>query len=232
MIAADKKYNWEGERWEYRGRLLEAIREGRREDALALFEAYEGGKTRQRMGLLKVIDTLFEVLIERAGEEAIPEVFRRNPYSSPLVEAWEADVRAGKADWRDFPLEEFLYQRLDVFRHNHDEALGFQEDEEKYVLTLAHCKTGGAFIDAQGDKLASNRKPHQWTLGREGLFAYCVSCPLRWEVDWLNEHGYPLIIFDPPRKPGDPCVQTIYKDPRDVPEEYFQRMGVQRKYGR
>jgi hypothetical protein len=229
-MTEEKKYDWEAEHWEYRGRLLEAIQEGRKEDALALFETYEGGKTRQRMGLLKVIDTLFEVLIEKAGEEIIPEVFRRNPYSHPLAEVWEAQVRAGRADWRDFPLMEFLYQRLDVFRHNHDEALGFYEDDEKYVLTLAHCKSGGAMIDVSGNKLAGNKEPHQWSLGREGLFAYCVSCPLRWEVDWLNDHGFPLIVFDPPKGAGEPCVQTLYKDPSKIPSEYFERMGVNRKY--
>jgi hypothetical protein len=184
------------------------------------------------MALVKVIDTLLGLLIEKNGEEIVPEVFRRSPYSSPLVEAWEAQVRDGRADWRDFPLEDFIHQRLDVFRHNHDAALGFYEDGEKYVLTLEHCKTGGAMIDAFGDKLSSNREPHQWTLGRRGMFAYCVSCPLRWEVDWLREHGYPLIIFDPPRKPGEPCTQTLYKDPRDIPDEYFDRMGVKRRYSR
>lgn len=230
MAEEEKKYVWADEAWEYRTRLLNAIREGRTEDALAIFEKYEKGKTNQRMGLMKVIDTLFAVLVEKAGEEIIPEVFRRNPYSSPLVEVWESRVKAGQADWRDFPLKEYLYQRLDVFRHNHDEALDFFEDDEKYVLSLRHCKTGGAMIDQNGTNLAANKEPHQWSLGRKGLFAYCVSCPLRWEVDWLNEQGYPLIVFDPPTGPGDPCVQTIYKDPRDIPDEYFERMGVERKH--
>ena len=231
-MSTGKKYDWASENWEYRSRLLDAIKDGRTEDALALFETYEGGKDRLRMALMKLIDTLLGIVIEQGGENAVPEVFRRNPYSSPLVEAWEARVRAGQADWRDFPLEDFIHQRLDVFRHNHDAVLNVREDEEKYVLTLEHCKTGGAMIDAHGDKLASNREPHQWSLGRKGMFAYCVSCPLRWEVDWLREHGYPLIIFDPPEKPGDPCIQTLYKDPRDVPDEYFARMGAERKYGR
>ncbi|HEX2923957.1 MAG TPA: hypothetical protein VHS28_08020 [Chloroflexota bacterium] len=201
-MANEKNYVWADEAWEYRTRLLDAIREGRKDEALAIFEKYEKGKTSQRMGLMKVIDTLFAVLLEKADEEIIPEVFRRNPYSSPLVEVWEKKVKAGQADWRDFPLKEYLYQRLDVFRHNHDEALGFYEDDQKYVLTLRHCKSGAAMIDQYDDKLAGNKKPHQWSLGRKGLFAYCVSCPLRWEVDWLNEHGYPLPIQATPARPG------------------------------
>jgi hypothetical protein len=232
MAEGGTKYDWSGEQWEYRTKLLDAIREGRSEEALSLFETYEGGKNRLRMSLMKLIDTLFGVVVEQGGQEVVPEVFRRSPYSSPLVEAWEAEVRAGRATWRDFPLEEFIYQRLDVFRHNHDAALGFQEDEEKYVLTLPHCKTGGAMIDQYAGKLSATDVPYQWSVAREDLFHYCVSCPLRWEVDWLNEHGYPLIMFDPPKGPGDPCVQTLYKDPRDIPDEYFERMGVERKYSR
>lgn len=54
---------------------------------------------------------------------------------------------------------------------------------------------------------------------------YCSHCSLVNEILPIENFGYPNRITEYPENPGDPCTWYIYKDPDDIPEEYYTRIG-------
>jgi len=61
-------------------------------------------------------------------------------------------------------------------------------------------------------------------LKEKGLSAYCAHCVV-WNsllpIEWF---GYPLYVYDLPRKPEDPCKIFIFKDHSKVSNEYFIKL--------
>jgi hypothetical protein len=45
------------------------------------------------------------------------------------------------------------------------------------------------------------------------------------EILPIENFGYPNRITEYPEKPGDPCTWYIYKNPDDIPEHYYARIG-------
>ena len=46
----------------------------------------------------------------------------------------------------------------------------------------------------------------------------------------LEEGGLPWAFHEPSQKPGEePCHMVIYKDPQAIPDEVFQRVGMEKK---
>jgi hypothetical protein len=41
----------------------------------------------------------------------------------------------------------------------------------------------------------------------------------------IDNLGFPARVIDPPLAPGDSCRWTVYRDPGDVPESAYRRVG-------
>jgi hypothetical protein len=44
-------------------------------------------------------------------------------------------------------------------------------------------------------------------------------------IEW---GGFPAVVAHPPERPGEPCVHYLYKNPEDIPEEYYTRVGKEK----
>ena len=102
------------------------------------------------------------------------------------------------------------------------------EEKDRYVYRWDPCGSGGALrrrAAANGTEVASAKEAHTWTWGREGVCLYCSHCSLVNEILPIENFGYPNRITEYPENPGDPCTWYIYKDPDDIPEEYYKRIG-------
>jgi hypothetical protein len=102
------------------------------------------------------------------------------------------------------------------------------EEKERFVFKWDPCGSGGALrrrAAAENREVASAKEAHPWTWGKKGVCLYCSHCSLVNEILPIENFGYPNRITQYPENPGDPCVWYIYKDPDDIPEEYYTRIG-------
>ena len=69
--------------------------------------------------------------------------------------------------------------------------------------------------------------PHTW--GEENVPIYCAHCPIVHEAYPVNVAGpgaqFWIHASPFPKKPGDPCIYYIYKDPTKIPAKYYDRIG-------
>ncbi len=60
------------------------------------------------------------------------------------------------------------------------------------------------------------------------MCVYCAHCIVLKEIMPIDAFGYPVRAIDPPRYPANAdakCSWTMFKDPAQVPEEYYTRVG-------
>lgn len=210
-------------------RLKLAIRSGDTVEALHLLQETVDAKKGFHDFMVKWANMLLRRIGDLGGDEAVFDAHREmaQAFRPPVVANWEA---AG-AERGKFPMEEFIRQRCIMWQLTHDNELEIEEDEEKFTLTLKPCESGGRLMMwFDGNNPSRTKEKHQITYFREGFQYYCAHCGSMWEFGWYEQHGWPLIIYSPPEKPGEPCVQTLYKDPRNIPDQYYERTGLIRKW--
>ena len=149
----------------------------------------------------------------------------------PCLQGWIADFKAGKATYKDFPMDEFLTNRAVLWAGLHDnEDQIWEEDEEKITFTLERCNSGGWLTTECKDPVVTLDGPDHRCYDREGFQCYCLNCTTMWEFGWYKWFGWPLFIMDVPKVGGDgKCVMVMYKDPKDIPDSYYERTGLTRK---
>lgn len=130
---------------------------------------------------------------------------------------------------------EFL---VDVWRqHSMYPGTTFEEDDEKIILTMKQCGSGGRLINMGaydgpfGYRKLKKAGPHTW--GEENLPLYCSHCPWVHEIAPLMHGGEGAQLWVHaapfPKKPGDPCIYYFYKDPKKIPDKYYTRIGMTRE---
>ena len=82
-------------------------------------------------------------------------------------------------------------------------------------------------------QLGVTQKEASWNHYQKGICLYCVHCIILMEEMPIDRFGYPVRTVDPPVYPDtdrDPdkrrqCQWEMFKDPTQVPEEYYTRVG-------
>ncbi len=76
------------------------------------------------------------------------------------------------------------------------------------------------------------RERHDWAWNEIGICYYCAHCCELMERIPIQKYGYPARVIDPPKWPeaaeGGKCTWWVYRDPRDVPEEVYARVGAEK----
>ena len=68
--------------------------------------------------------------------------------------------------------------------------------------------------------------PQPLTFGREELPIYCSHCAVIHHIAPIEWGGAPYPVVDPAKdQVEEPCYFHFYKDPKEVPEEYYRRVG-------
>lgn len=129
--------------------------------------------------------------------------------------------------------QEHLRQRIKMFvagLHGHLQPLHIEEDDEKVVIQMQPCGSGGRLVQ-EGKYDGPNAfltldTPHKLTYGRDEFPVYCAHEP---PMEWLDiaAHGAPFVVVEPSKHIGaEPCSFLIYKDPAKVPAKYYERLGL------
>jgi hypothetical protein len=150
--------------------------------------------------------------------------------------------------WRELQAEGIAsYARYDVNATRWDESFAFlvqcaiegmhghlggphglgevevRDHGDRVQLTFAPCGSGGRLRAAERFGVTGER--HDWAWNELGVCHYCVHCCVLQQVEPIDNLGYPARVIDPPLAAGESCSWTVYRDPRDVPESAYSRVG-------
>jgi hypothetical protein len=106
------------------------------------------------------------------------------------------------------------------------------EESDRYKLTLAPCGSGGVArqrvesgAEPQPQHFGFSKQAQPWTWGKERVCYYCAHCAMVNEVLAIEHYGHPMRVTEYPEDPMSPCTWYIYKDPKKIPAEYYERVG-------
>jgi hypothetical protein len=109
----------------------------------------------------------------------------------------------------------------------HLQPLTIEEDDEKIVITMQPCGSGERIIEKGGYEagLARVRDRHPITWGMKDFPIYCVHCPVMelLAIEGTGNFG-PVHLVHEPMIMGS-CHFAFYKDPANIPDEYYERIG-------
>ena len=182
--------------------------EEKKEQHLALHDLY-----------LEIIEAIQSMTANIFGEDVLYEALR--------------DTAEKKKFWFEnvikLPVEDLVRHSAELLKMHTGHCV-IEEDEEKFTFVMDPCGSGGRLWRNEtkgglGKTVYTTKKPHPQNLMQKGLPGYCAHCPV-WNsllpVEWF---GHPLWVFDLPTEPADACRVHIFKDPGNVPEGYYKRLG-------
>jgi hypothetical protein len=110
--------------------------------------------------------------------------------------------------------------------------LHIEEDDEKIVLQMRPCGSGGRLV-LEGkydgpDGLRTLKGKQLLTYGRETFPVYCAHEPIM-ELQDIKANGAPFVVIEPAAEIGKQhCNFIIYKDKSKVPAKYYERLGLKK----
>lgn len=168
-------------------------------------------------GMMSRVSALLSILYNNHGERELLRVL--NIVMKP--EAMDPD---GKISFRE------KVENIMRFTRCHLLPFTVTEDEEKVTFMPDPCPSGarlirqGHYDEPRLDAIVQDQGPI--TYGRKSLPVYCCHEPAM-ELSSALKTGVPLFIVDPPSDVGiSPCKIYVYKKPADIPQHYYQRLGL------
>ena len=127
-------------------------------------------------------------------------------------------------------LRDLILGTLNALHGHVHQNMKMTEDDKKIVLEANPCGSGGRMIQRAYDpdigyaRLKGNH-PAIWNM--DELPIYCIHCPLFEQMAVDNSGSFAAVhSFHSTESPKSPvCEYVFYKNPADIPEEYFNRIG-------
>jgi hypothetical protein len=120
-----------------------------------------------------------------------------------------------------------LVEHLAKGLRGHLQPIKIEEDDKMVALTMQPCGSGERIIQKGGYEagLARVEEPHHITWGMKDFPLYCVHCPVMEMLQIENTGNFGAVhIVAEPISNGS-CKFAFYKNPADIPEEYYTRIG-------
>jgi len=197
--------------------VLEAIDAGDKEKAKNLAQRMYKEFNYLHDGYFTWVTGLQTYIYQNMGIEAVEEAERQ----AHTIESKIAFIPSGETD-----LRARVKNLLGALR-GHLQPITVAEDYEKVTITMEPCGSGERLIQKGGYEagLAKVKEPHRITWGMENFPLYCVHCPVMEALDIENTGDFAFCHFasDPIGK--EHCQFVFYKDPANIPEEFYTRIG-------
>ena len=132
----------------------------------------------------------------------------------------------------DITFRQSVEKHCDALMGHVFQPITVTEDDEKVVVSVEPCGSGGRLIEmgayTKGFATLKEKCPITWGLG--DLPIYCCHCPA---MEMLSlENGMNMRFVHPTgdsgKSVGPSCEYHMYKNPADIPEEYYSRIGKKR----
>jgi len=196
--------------------LIEAIDAGYKEKAKELAQRMYKEFNYLHDGYFIWVTGLQTYIYEKLGVDAVEEAER----FAHTIESKIAFIPSGKTDFR-----ERVIDMLGGLR-GHLQPIEIKEDDEKVTLTMKPCGSGKRLIQKGGYEagLARVREPHRITWGMKDFPLYCVHCPVMEAlgIESTGDFAFCRFVSDPVGE--EDCQFVFYKDPVDIPEEFYTRI--------
>jgi hypothetical protein len=200
----------------FRDRFIEALKNGKTEEALEIFEELYQGALTTHDRLVDYCNLLLTFVSQKSGEEGVKE-------------AWESviDIFHKKSLRR---LEDLTHpQRVDVLlkEHlHHGSEVSIEDYSDRTVISLHTCGSGGR-IRAQGRTDlhpgspipgGTTRKKYRWAFAQKGIPYYCCHCNIisdlykHWKAGFKLEIRYGQQFNAEGKQVGPPCQFILYKE--------------------
>lgn len=164
---------------------------------------------------------LMDFIYKNYGDEALYQALRKaiTTYIIPLTESYS------KADFRR------QVQMLAAGIRPHLQNLKIEEDDEKVTLKMEPCGSGQRLMESGAydpPRNLSRMKPHRMTWGLPNFPVYCAHSPVQ-DIIAIEKIGRPVFITYPADEVAkESCRMCIYKDPKNIPEEVYTRVGMKK----
>ena len=209
---------------------LEALEEGDIETAKHWCRRNEETKAWIHDHYVYWVTSLLSHIQRKYGEDDAVEALSKS-YFLPMLELEKQRKQLGPRAWLEMWVDGILRH------HGMIPGLKIEEEDDKFVVTFGRCGSGGFLID-QGMydngpfsfTRLSKARPETW--GQEDVPVYCAHCTQVeiWSAMLSGEKAQSIVVADRKLKPGEPCVLYFYKDPKYVPDEYLDRIGMNQTF--
>ena len=230
---------------EFEGKLREVVLACGREDAeaaaAAMADAHSSWLTLHDHDVDHIYGLMSEV-VRRFGEEAMSDVWEF--MVGGLFTSRYAKFDTSQYSWEE-SLPTNLYLAMEAMR-GHLVGPGrrgnfeFEEDEDRYTVRFDPCGSGGHIV--RGDQEVRHTPPrmeppynwavleevHDFGWNKKGVCLYCTNCCVVMQMKPIDAFGYPVRVVEPPTYPDRKdvkCTWHIYKDPRKIPDRYYEDVG-------
>ena len=197
--------------------VLEAIDAGNKDKAKELAKRMYGEFNFLHDGYMFWVTGLLTHIYKKHGIDAVEEAERE----AHTIEAEVVFKPPEKADIRS------RVEHLAKGLRGHLQPIAIVEDDKTVSLSMKPCGSGERIIQKDGYKvgLARVKDPHNITWGKKNFPVYCVHCPLMeaMELENTGRFGAVHIVTEPMYQGA--CQFVFYKDPADIPEEFYTRIG-------
>ena len=109
----------------------------------------------------------------------------------------------------------------------HMQPVTVEEDDEKITMTMHPCGSGERIIQMGGYEagLARVKEAHNITWQHKDFPIYCCHCPIGEILTFERTGDLVGVKFEPEQIGQGRCGFVNYKNPADIPEKYYKRIG-------
>jgi len=199
--------------------VLEAIDAGDKEKAKALAKRMKQEFNFLHDGYFFWVTGLQTYIYKHCGIDAVEEAERE----AHTAEAKVVFKPPEKTDIRS------RVEHLASGLRGHMQPIVIKEDDKTISLSMKPCGSGERLIQMGGYDpeigLAKVKDPHRITWGKEDFPMYCVHCPVMeaLDIEATGNFGPVHVVTDPIHHGA--CEFVFYKNPEDIPEEFYTRIG-------
>ena len=202
--------------------VLQAIDAGEKDKAKALARRMQDEYKHLHDGYMFWVTGLQSYIYRKLGVDAVEEAERE----AHTAEAKVVFTPPQKTDIRS------RVEHLAGGLRGHMQPITIVETDKTVSLSMKPCGSGerliqkGAYSPEIG--LAKVEDAHRITWGMEDFPIYCVHCPVMeaLELEGTGTFGAVHVVTGPLQSGA--CEFVFYKDPKDIPEEFYSRIGKKR----
>jgi hypothetical protein len=107
-----------------------------------------------------------------------------------------------------------------------------EEDDNKITFTVDTCGSGGIFRQTgkygPPHNFPTTIDPAPLTMGRSNFPFYCQHCAVFHYKNPIEWNGTIWPVMKPGEGDDHRCIMEFWKDPADIPEEYYKSVGKEK----
>ncbi|MCG8429333.1 MAG: hypothetical protein MI754_18430 [Chromatiales bacterium] len=210
----------------YKSRLLDSLDSGKQATVHTRYHEYFICARTWHDALMQYTDSFPTVAAIQFGqlvaEQLVDQSFKIAPFSHAL---WQFGSTLSQKQLAAFLLE---HLRDHYSGPNREGTALLIEHEDRYQLIFDPCGSGGAMRRRLGARQYRLSSASSATFGKKNeVPPYCAHCAFN-TITSIERFGWPIYVTEFNEDPQKPCGWTIYKNPEDIPDFYFENVGYKK----